>query len=851
MVGLVIVSHSRALAEALVSLVKQVATPDIPIAVAAGVGEDRTEFGTDAVEISQAIQSTFSSDGVLVLMDLGSAILSTEMALELLPPEMTAKVRFCPAPLVEGAIAAGVQIGLGSSLDAVCEEAQQALQPKVEQLQSNPADAGKPADDRSSSPVLSPTGSQEPAAGASSEQHIILTLNNPHGLHARPAARFVQTAGQWDAKTQVTNLTTGKGPVLASSLNGLATLGAVKGNQLRVTATGPQAQQALDALRQLAENNFGEGREPEAPPTKPAEITISANPEGSSLQAIPVSEGIALGPLYHLQSVTPPIPQYRAEDISQEEFRLGKAIERTRQDIDQRYQQMKKSVGEEQAAIFEAHLFILQDPDLIDRVHQHIENFHENAASAWSTAINELATSYRNLSDAYQQQRAADVLDIGNQVLFALLGQPPSTRREFRESVILYAQEITPTETAQLDIDHVLGILTTNGGPTSHSAILARALGIPSVTGVPLSINQISSGTLVAIDGFSGKVQIDPSPVIQKEMRAQRQEWINRKQQLAESSLQPAFTMDHLRVEVFANVGNQIDARAAVQNGAEGIGLLRTEFLFLTRDTPPTEAEQIQALSAIFRLVGDRPVTIRTLDVGGDKNLPYIQLSTEDNPYLGVRAIRLSLNQPDLFLTQLRAILIAGSQHNVRIMFPMIALLDEVRQAKTWLEKAHQMLSAENIDHAWPIETGIMVEVPSTALLSQAFAQEVGFFSIGTNDLTQYTLAAERGNPLLANLSDAMHPAVLRLIKEVASAAHANDKWVSICGELAGDPEATAVLVGLGVDELSLNSPGIPLIKSILRKIDTRQAADLAEKALQATCAEDARRITRDFMQHL
>jgi len=353
------------------------------------------------------------------------------------------------------------------------------------------------------------------------------------------------------------------------------------------------------------------------------------------------------------------------------------------------------------------------------------------------------------------------------------------------------------------------------------------------------------------MDGFSGKVYIDPRPELLQELRKRRREWTERQQQLIKTSQQPAFTRDNRRVEVFANAGNLTDARAAVQNGAEGIGLLRTEFLFLTRETPPDEAEQFSALREIIGIMGDRPVTVRTLDVGGDKPLPFINLAKEDNPFLGVRAIRMSLNQPNLFLTQLRAILRASEQFKVRIMFPMISLLDEVRQAHAWLENAHQALLAENTPHAWPVETGIMVEVPSAALLSQAFAQEVSFFSIGTNDLTQYTLAAERGNPILAGLSDAMHPAVLRLIKEVTTAAHAQGKWVGVCGELAGDTEAAAVLVGLGVDELSLNPAGIPRIKAVLRQIDAEQAAGLADKVIQAASAADARRLARDFMKEM
>ncbi len=313
----------------------------------------------------------------------------------------------------------------------------------------------------------------------------------------------------------------------------------------------------------------------------------------------------------------------------------------------------------------------------------------------------------------------------------------------------------------------------------------------------------------------------------------------------------PAVTRDGRRLEVFANIGNIQDAHAAIKNGAEGIGLLRTEFLFLTRETPPGEAEQMVALRQIGETMGDRPVIVRTLDVGGDKAVPYIQLPLESNPYLGVRAIRMSLRNPELFNVQLRAILRAAADFRFRIMFPMIANIDEVRQARALLEKAHQQLLDEKLSHAWPIETEIMVEIPSAALMSRSLAREVDFFSIGTNDLTQYTLAAERGNPLLSDLSDAMHPAVLRLIGEVAEAAHNVGKWVAVCGELGGDPLAAPVLIGLGMDELSLNPGGIPRTKSVVRCIETAAARILAQQVLKAENVVAARSLAKIFSDQL
>ena len=833
MVGLVIVSHSRELAKALVKLVRQVASSNVPIAFAGGVGDNHQEFGTDAIEISEAIQTVHSEDGVLVMMDLGSAVLSAQMAVDLLPPEIAGKVRLCTAPLVEGCIAAGVQIGLGSDLDAVCSEARQALLPKQEQVGESV-----------SASVVHPASAEEKGTG----REILLTLHNLHGLHARPAARFVQTAASFQADVRVINLTNGKGPVSARSLNAIATLGAVEEHQIRVIASGPEAGTALQALKELVDGNFGESTvTPSVSPTPGIPIAESSPIHDGSLKATPISEGIALGPLYRYQPQHPSISSEPAQDPNSEWMRLEHAIDSTRHAIRRRRQQLKASIGEAEAAIFDAHLLIVDDPDLLEQARKAIYERSQNAALAWSEATTQVVDSYRKLEDGYLKQRAADVEDVSDQVLFALTGKS-NTPITFAESVILYAADLTPTETSQLDMKAVLGILTGGGGPTSHSAILARALGIPAVSGVSPLLERISVGTLVALDGSNGTVWVEPSEKIQAELKAHREEWISSRKKLLDASHAPAVTRDGRRVEVFANVGNIQDARTAVENGAEGIGLLRTEFLFLTRQTAPSEAEQLAALRQIGEAMDGRPVTVRTLDVGGDKEVPYIQLPPEPNPFLGVRAIRMSLRNPELFNIQLRAILRAAADFRFRIMFPMIANVNEVRQARALLEKAHQQLVTENLSHAWPMETGIMVEIPSAALLSRTLAREVDFFSVGTNDLTQYTLAAERGNPLLLDLADAMHPAVLRLIGDVTEASHAEGKWTGICGELGGDPLAAPVLIGLGVDELSLNPGGIPHTKSIVRNVEINMVRQLAGQVLKAESAPAARSLAQAFL---
>ncbi len=520
----------------------------------------------------------------------------------------------------------------------------------------------------------------------------LLTLTNLHGLHARPAAKFVQTAGRFAASVTVTDLTNGKGPVSARSLNAIATLGAIENHQICISASGEESRLVLAALKALIEDNFGEAPAAAAVEEKPAEIH-DVTTEGGALKAVPISEGFALAPLYKYQAQRPPIPTHPAENPEAEWTRLQAALENTIREVNQLARRMKQSIGSSEGAIFDAHLLILQDPDLIQQARKGIDERHENAAFAWNEAIAEAAASYRSLDDPYLQQRAADVEDVGTQVLFAMMNKKANGPIVFDQPVILYAADLTPTETSQLDMNMVLGIITAGGGPTSHSAILSRALGVPAVAGVGRMLDRQPSGTLTGLNGFTGEVWPDPSQEVQAEIQTRRTEWLAGREKLLQTSQQPAMTKDGQRVEVFANIGGVNDARGAVQNGAEGVGLLRTEFLFLTRETAPSEEDQYQILREIFETMGEkRPVTTRTLDVGGDKELPYIQMPEEPNPFLGVRALRLSLARPELFLTQLRAILRAAEGYPCRIMFPMVADVDEIRKARGYVEKAHNEL---------------------------------------------------------------------------------------------------------------------------------------------------------------
>jgi phosphocarrier protein FPr len=491
------------------------------------------------------------------------------------------------------------------------------------------------------------------------------------------------------------------------------------------------------------------------------------------------------------------------------------------------------------AAIFDAHLLFLDDEALRVPTHRAIFDGKRNAAAAWQGAVETVAAEYRALDDDYLRARAADVVDVGRQTLLNLLNGAAAP--VLIEPGILLAADLSPADTARLDPKLVLGVCTAYGGPTSHSAILARTFGIPAIAGLGEAILDLADGTPLIMDGETGQVWPSPEPGLITEY-TRRAEAVRMAQAEAKAaSAAPALTRDGRRVEVAANIGALADARAALSAGAEGVGLFRTEFLFLDRRAAPDEEEQFNAYHAVAQAMGGRPVIIRTLDVGGDKPLPYLDLGHEANPFLGWRAIRLCLAQPEFFKIQLRAIVRAAAHFPIKVMFPMIATLAEWRAARALLAEARAEVGRDGGPVPDRIETGIMVEIPSAALRADQFAAEVDFFSIGTNDLTQYTLAAERGNPRVATLADAFQPAVLELIRQVAEAAQAHGKWAGVCGELAGDPLAVPLLVGLGVSELSMAPPAIPRAKQLIRALDYESACAQARSALKLESAETVR----------
>jgi phosphoenolpyruvate-protein phosphotransferase len=563
---------------------------------------------------------------------------------------------------------------------------------------------------------------------------------------------------------------------------------------------------------------------------------------------IAAAPGLAEGPAALWIEQAAVIPRSLHSDADAERARLAAAREAARMEIARLSSSVAAHASATEAAVFDAHTMFLDDSALLKRVNAAIDA-GLNAEAAWMDAIAHFAGQLADLPDPTLRARAADVHDVGERVLGHLLGRVLQPALDLRAPSVIVARDLTPSQTAGLDTGLALAFCTAEGGPTSHTAILAKALGLPAVVGIGPAVLDVPPGTSLLVDGDRGEVIVDPDAATRQNFQARREQIVQRTQADLRTAHEGAVTRDGRRVEVVANVGSPQEAASALEAGAEGIGLLRTEFLYLNRQTAPDEEEQLAAYVAILAPMGRRPVVVRTLDVGGDKALPYLDLGREQNPFLGWRAIRMCLDQPEFFKVQLRALLRASPDHDLRVMFPMVATLGELRRARALLEEARWEVEAAGHTVAPAIQIGMMVEVPSAALLAEQFAREVDFFSVGTNDLTQYTLAAERGNRRVAYLGDAYHPAVLRLIQLVVEAAQHSGIWVGVCGELAGDSEAVPILLGLGVDELSMAPTSIPHIKAAIRDLSVREAEQTAAEALRQASATDVRRLVQRHLR--
>ena len=568
------------------------------------------------------------------------------------------------------------------------------------------------------------------------------------------------------------------------------------------------------------------------------------------ISGIPASPGIVFGKALVLkeEKIVLDTQKIKESQIDAEIVRFyegrSAAVEQLNSIKDRAY----ASLGEEKAAIFEGHLMILEDEELEEEILDYLRSNKVNAAVAANVIIDQQVAMLSEIDDEYLKERAGDIRDIGNRLIKNILGMHIVDLGEINEEAILVAYDLTPSETAQLNLDKVLGFVTDIGGRTSHTSIMARSLELPAIVGTNNVTELVNTGDFLILDALNNAVYVNPSQDEIQRLKTLQAKLAEEKAELAKLKDLPALTLDGHRVDVVANIGTIRDVEGAERNGAEGVGLYRTEFLFMDRDQLPTEEEQFIAYKEVVEAMNGNLVILRTMDIGGDKELPYLNLPKEMNPFLGWRAIRIALDRREILNAQLRAVLRASAYGRLAVMFPMIISVEEIRELKSVIEELKVELRNEGKDFDENIQIGVMVETPSAAVNAKFLAKEVDFFSIGTNDLTQYTLAVDRGNELISHLYNPMSPSVLSLIKQVINASHAKKKWTGMCGELAGDENATILLLGMGLDEFSMSAISVPRIKKLIRNVNYQDAKHLAEKALQQPTAAEIERLVADFL---
>lgn len=557
------------------------------------------------------------------------------------------------------------------------------------------------------------------------------------------------------------------------------------------------------------------------------------------IKGIDASPGIAIGKifLYHENELV--LNERYVGDINQEIEKLLKGQEATKKQLEEIREKTREKLGDDKAAIFDGHITLLEDEDLLEEVKLKIEDEKKSAELALNEGIEEYCDLIANLDDEYLRERVGDLRDIAKRWIKNILGEEILDLGNLKPGTVIIARDLTPSDTAQMDIKNVQGFVTEIGGKTAHSAIMARSLEVPAVVGTKEIMNTLQNGQEIIVDALTGDIIIEPSEEEIRSYTEKRDRYTREKEELRKLSSQEAVTKDGRKVSTYANIGSPKDLDGVLKNGADGIGLYRTEFLFMNNDRLPSEEEQFAAYREVAERMEGKSVTIRTMDIGGDKALPYMKLPTEDNPFLGYRALRVCLDRVDMFKTQLRALLKASAYGKVKIMFPMVISLSEIRKSKAILEECKAELRAEGVSFDEKIQVGIMVETPATAFRARQFAKEVDFFSIGTNDLTQYTLAVDRGNESISELYDTYNPAVLQAIKFAIDGAHAEGIVISMCGEFAGDENATGLLLGLGLDAFSMSASSIPKIKKNLIDSSYEEARNLAGEILELDTAEE------------
>ena len=571
-----------------------------------------------------------------------------------------------------------------------------------------------------------------------------------------------------------------------------------------------------------------------------------------TLQGIAASDGIAIAKVYTLTEPDLTVTKVTVEDSEKEVSRLDDALAASIKDVELIKETALKNLGEEEAQVFDAHLMVLSDPELIGQVKDSITSNKVNAESALKEVTDMFISIFAGMEDnPYMQERAADIRDVSKRVLAHLLGVKIPSPATIKDEVIIVAADLTPSDTAQLNRQYVKAFVTDIGGRTSHSAIMARSLEIPAIVGTKEVTSIAKDGDIIIVDGLSGDVFLNPSEEVVAEYRAKAEAFAAQQAEWEKLKDSKTYTKDGRQVELAANIGTPKDLEGVVNNGAEGVGLYRTEFLYMDSHEMPTEEDQFEAYKAVLEGMNGKPVVVRTMDIGGDKELPYFDLPKEMNPFLGYRALRISISETgnQMFRTQLRALLRASVHGKLRIMFPMVALLTEFRTAKGILEEEKAKLVAEGVAVADDIEVGIMIEIPAAAMLADQFAKEVDFFSIGTNDLIQYTMAADRMNEQVSYLYQPYNPSILRLINNVIKAAHAEGKWAGMCGEMAGDQTAVPLLVGMGLDEFSMSATSVLRTRSLMKKLDTAKMQEYANRALtECSTMEEVLELSKEYV---
>ncbi|AKS67449.1 phosphoenolpyruvate-protein phosphotransferase [Staphylococcus schleiferi] len=568
------------------------------------------------------------------------------------------------------------------------------------------------------------------------------------------------------------------------------------------------------------------------------------------IKGIAASDGVAIAKAYLLVEPDLSYSQETTDQPEQEIQKFNDALKNSKIELTKIRNNAEEQLGADKAAIFDAHLLVLDDPEMINPIEEKIKNDKASAPHALTEVSQNFITIFESMDNEYMKERAADIRDVSKRVLAHLLGVELPNPSIIDESVVIVGHDLTPSDTAQLNKQYVQGFVTNIGGRTSHSAIMSRSLEIPAVVGTKSITDSVEQGDMVIIDGLTGDVIIDPTEDELKAYQHKRESFFADREALKQLRDEPSKTKDGQHVELAANIGTPNDLPGVKDNGAEGIGLYRTEFLYMGRDTMPSEDEQFEAYKKVLQEMNGKRVVVRTLDIGGDKELPYLNLPKEMNPFLGYRAIRLCLDQPEIFRPQLRALLRASTYGKLNIMFPMVATIKEFRDAKALLLEEKENLKQEGIEVSDDIELGIMVEIPSTAALADVFAKEVDFFSIGTNDLIQYTMAADRMSERVSYLYQPYNPSILRLVKQVIEASHKEGKWTGMCGEMAGDETAIPLLIGLGLDEFSMSATSILKARRQIKNLSQTEMTQLADRAINCATVDEVVDLVKSKTSH-